>query len=150
LVAWKAGNLWRYEPVVEDITGLIVGAEYNAQTTISGVPVMVMARVKPIAINYVMFVNPFATKVEKTDQIHSWWYEEIASIDPAQTNSDPPCAYFSVVNELSQQLFSSLTLCIRLSQIFLASVQQCYTTARHQSNLFTVFEHNRLQRSGKW
>jgi len=111
---------------------------------------MVMARVKPIAINYAMFVNPFATNVVKTAQIHSWWYEEIARIDPAQRNSDPPRAYISVVNELSQRLFSSLTLCIRLSQRLLAPVQQWYTAARPQSTLFTDFEHSRLQRSGKW
>jgi len=105
------------------VTGLIVGTEYNAQTTLSGILAMVMARVKPIAINYAMFVNPFATNAVKTTQIHSWWYEEITRIDPAQRNSDPPCAYISVVNELSQRLFSSLTLCIRLSQRLLAPVQ---------------------------
>jgi len=130
LVAWKAGNLWQYEPFVDDFTSLIVGAEYNAQTTLSGVPAMVMAHVKRIAINYVKFVNPFATNAVKTAQIHSWWYEEIARIDPAQRNSDPPRASISVVNELSQRLFSSLTLCIRLSQRLLTPVQQWYTGAR--------------------
>jgi len=54
------------------VTGLIVGAEYNAQTTLSGFPAMVMAHVKPIAINYAMFVNPFATNAVKTAQNHSW------------------------------------------------------------------------------
>ena len=112
LVAWKAGDQWRYEPFVDDVTGLIVGAEYNGQ-------------------------------------IHSWWYEEIARIDPAQRNSDPPCAYISVVNELSQQLFSLLTVCIRLSQRLLALEQQWYTTARPHSTLFPDFEHSHLQRSGK-
>jgi hypothetical protein len=63
---------------------------------------MAMARVKPIAINYAMFVNPFATNVVKTAQIHSWWYEEIARIEPAQRTSDPPHVYISVVNEFSQ------------------------------------------------
>jgi hypothetical protein len=106
------------------MTGLIIGAEYNAQTTLSGIPAMVMARVKPIAINYAMFVNPFATNALKTAQIYSWWYEEIARVDPSQRNSDPPCAYISVVNELSQRLFSSLTLCIRLLQRLLAPMQQ--------------------------
>jgi len=149
-VACTAGNLWRYEPLVDDVTGLIVGAGYHAQTTVSGVPAMAMARVKPIAINYAVFVNPFATNEVKTAQIHSWWYEEIASIVPAQRNSDPPRAYISVVNELSQRLFSSLTLCIRLSQRLLASVERWYTAARHQSTLFTDFKHSRLQRSGKW
>jgi len=148
LVAWKAGNLWQYEPFVDDVTGLIVGTEYNAQTTLPGVPVMVMARVKPIAINSAMFVNPFATNAVKTAQIDSWWYEEIARIDPAQRNSDPARAYISVVNELSQRLFSLLTLCIRLSQRLLAPVQRWYTTPRPQSTLFTDFEHSRLQRSG--
>jgi len=127
-----------------------VGAEYNAQTTLSGVRAMVMARVKHIAINYAMFVNPFATNAVKTAQIQSWWYEEIAKNDPAQTNSDPPCAYISVVNELSQRLFLSLTLCIRLSQRLLAPVQQWFRVARPQSALFTDFEHTHLQRSRKW
>jgi hypothetical protein len=111
---------------------------------------MVMARAKSIAINYAMFVNLFATNAVKTAQIDSWWYEEIARIDPAQSNSDPPRAYISVVNELSQRLFSSLTLCIRLSQRLLAPVQQGYTAARLQSTLFTDFEHSRLQRSANW
>jgi len=102
LVTWKAGNLWRYEPFVDDVTGLIVGAEYNAQTTLTGIPAMVMAGVNPIAINYAIFVNPFATNAVKTAHIHSWWYKEIATIDPAQRNADPPRAYISVVNELSQ------------------------------------------------
>jgi len=82
------------------VTGLIVSAEYNAQTTLSSVPAMVMARVKPIAINYAILVNPFATNAAKTTQIYSWWYEEIVRIDSAQRHSHPPCAYISVVNEL--------------------------------------------------
>jgi len=102
LVAWKAGNLWQYELLVDDVTGLIVSAEYNPQTTLSGVLAMVMARVKPIAINYAMFVDPFTTNGVKITQIHSWWYEEITRIDPVQRHSDPPHAYISVVNELSQ------------------------------------------------
>jgi len=86
LVAWNAANLWRYEPCVEVVTGLIIGAEYNTQTTLSRFPAMVMARVKPIAINYAMFVNPFDMNVVMITQIDSWWYEEIAMIDPAQGN----------------------------------------------------------------
>jgi hypothetical protein len=66
LDAWKARKLWRYEPFIDDVTGLIVGAEYNAQTTLSGVPAMVMARMQRIDINYAMFVNSFATNVVKT------------------------------------------------------------------------------------
>jgi len=114
------------------VTGLIVGTEFNAQTFLSGIPATVMARIKPIAINYTMFVNPFATNVVKTTQIHSWWYEEIVRIDPAQRISDRPHAYISVVNELSQPLCSSLTLSIRLLQGLLASMQQWYTAARPQ------------------
>jgi len=77
---------------------------------------MVMACVNLIAINYVMFVNPIATRVVKTAQIHSWWYEDKARIDPAQRMTDPPRAYISVVNESSQWLFSLLTLCVKLLQ----------------------------------
>jgi len=43
------------------VTGHIIGAEYDAQTTLSGVSVMVRAHVKPIVIDYAMAVNPFAT-----------------------------------------------------------------------------------------
>jgi len=93
LVAWKAGNLWRYGRFVEDVTGLIISAEYNAPTTLPGILAMVMARGKPIAIDYAMFVNSFARNVVKTTQIHSWWYEDITWIDPAQRNSDVPRAY---------------------------------------------------------
>jgi hypothetical protein len=106
------------------MTSLIFDRDYRAQTTLSGGPAMVIACVKPIAINYGMFVNPIAMNTVKTAQICSWWCAEITSIDPAQRNSDPPHAYISVVNELSQQLFSSLTLCIRLLQRLLTPVQQ--------------------------
>jgi len=71
LIAWKAANLWRYKPFVDAVTGLIVGAEYNTQATLSGIPAMVMARVKLIAINYAMLGIPFATNTVKTAKIHS-------------------------------------------------------------------------------
>jgi len=116
-------------PFVDDVTGPIFGAEYNGQTTVSGIPAMVMARIKPIAINYTIFGYSFATNAVKTTHIHSWWYEQIARIDPAQRNSDPPHAYISVVNESSQQLFSSLTLCMRLLRRLLSPVQQWYPFA---------------------
>jgi hypothetical protein len=50
--------MWRYEPFDDYVTGFIIGADYNAQTTFSGVLAMVMAHVKHIAINNAMFVNP--------------------------------------------------------------------------------------------
>jgi len=146
----KIGNLWRHEPFVDDVTGLIVGAEYNAQSTISVVLATVMAHVKPIAVNSAIFMNPLAKNAVKTAQIHSWWYEETVRIHPAQRNSDLPRAYISVVDELSQRLFSSLTLCISISQRLVATGQQWYTAARPQSTLFTDFEHSGLKRSGQW
>jgi hypothetical protein len=51
LIAYKAGNVWQIEPVGNEVTGLIIGAECNAQRTLSGIPVIIMARVMPIAIN---------------------------------------------------------------------------------------------------
>jgi hypothetical protein len=84
------------------MTSLIVGAEYNALTTLSGIPAIVIASVKGTAINFAMFVNPFATNAVKTPQIHSWWYKEIARNDPAQRNSDPLHADISVVTEIYQ------------------------------------------------
>jgi len=84
------------------MAGLIVGTENNSESHLWGVPAMVISCVKNIAINYAVLVNPLATNAVKTAQIHSWWYEEIARIDPAQRNSDPPRAYISVVNESSE------------------------------------------------
>jgi len=150
LVAWTAANLWQYEPFVDDVTGLMVSPEYNAQKTISGVPVMVMSHVKPKAIDYSMFAIPFAMNGAKISHIHSWWSEEIARIDPAQRNSDPPGAYISVVTKSSQQLFSMLTLCVRLLRRSLAPRRRWFTAARSQSTLFMDFEHIRLERSRKW
>jgi len=48
-----------------------------------------MLAVNPIVITHVMFVNPFAMNAVKTTQMHGWWHEEIARINPAQRNSDP-------------------------------------------------------------
>jgi hypothetical protein len=106
---------------------------------------MVIAWVKPIPINCAKFLNPFATNAVKTTQIHSGWYEEIARLDPACRHCDPPCADISVVNELSQRLFSSLTLCIRLDQRVLIPMKQWYSAARPQLTLSIDFEHSRLQ-----
>jgi len=83
---------------------------------LSGIPAIVMVWVNPIAINYAMFANPSAMNAVKPTQIRSWWYVEIARIDPAHRNPDPPHASMLVLNESSRQLFSSLTLSIRLSQ----------------------------------
>jgi len=47
---------------------------------------MVMAHVQPRAINDAMFVITFATNAVKTFQIHCWWHEDIAMVDPAQRN----------------------------------------------------------------
>jgi len=74
LVAWKAENLWRYEPCVDDITGLIVTAKYNAQTALEAVLALVTASVQSIALNYAMFVNPNAMNAVKTIHIHIWWH----------------------------------------------------------------------------
>jgi len=43
LVAWQAANPWQHEPIVDNVTCLIVGAECKASTTPSGIPAMVMA-----------------------------------------------------------------------------------------------------------
>jgi len=106
--------MWHYEPFLDDVRGLNVGAESTAQTTLSGSLAMVMARVKPIARNYAMFESPIVTNAVKTAQIHGWWFQEIARIVPAPRNFDPPHANNSVVNESSEQLFSLLTSCTRL------------------------------------
>jgi len=54
------------------MTGLIIDAEYNTQTTYSGVLAMVMAGLNLGAMTYAIFANSFATNVVKTTQIHSW------------------------------------------------------------------------------
>jgi len=145
--SWKSVVIWT---LCDNVTGLIVSAEYKAQRTLSGMLAKVMAHVKPIPINDEMFVKPFATNAVNVAQIHSLWYEDIARIDPAQRNSDPSRAYISVVNESTQWLFSSLTLCIRISQWILAPVQQWYTAARLQSTIFTDFKQSPLERSREW
>jgi hypothetical protein len=63
----------------------------------------------------------FWTDVHFAD-VHSGWHEEIAGIDPVQSNKDPPQDYVSVVNKLSERLFSLQKLWIRLSQRLLAPV----------------------------
>jgi len=88
--------------MVDIIAGLCVGAGHNAQTYLSSFPAIVMAQVKLIPINYVISVNPFATNAVKTTLIHPWWCDETGRIHPAQRISDPPSAYISMVNELSQ------------------------------------------------
>jgi hypothetical protein len=96
-----------------------------------------MGRVNRVAIDYAMFLNPFATSWGKTAQINSLWYEEIARINPAQANSDPLRVYISEVNDSSQGLFSSQTLCIRLSQQLHARVRQCHIGTSSQSTQLT-------------
>jgi hypothetical protein len=54
------------------MTCLIVVADYNIQTSRSGIQEMIMARVMLIVINYEMVVNRFATNLVKTVQIHCW------------------------------------------------------------------------------
>lgn len=84
MVAWNTGNLRRNEPIVDDLTGLMVCTEYNVRTTPYGIPAIVIAHVKQIAINYRIFVNLSVMNVVQTTQMHSGWYEEIGRNDPAQ------------------------------------------------------------------
>jgi len=79
LVAWNAGYLRRYEPVVDHVTGLIFSTAQNAQKMLSGIPAMAMACVMPTAINYAMILNPYDTNAVKAAHIYSWQYAEIAS-----------------------------------------------------------------------
>jgi len=102
LVAWKAQNLREYKPSIDDVVGFIFSSGYNAQVSLLGILAMVIACVKPIATNFGVIVNPFATNAVKPAQIYSWWYEEITGIYPAQRNSDSPHAYISVANAPSQ------------------------------------------------
>jgi hypothetical protein len=73
LVELKPGYLWQYELLIAVMIGPIVGAAYNAQTSCSGILALVTTHVKPIPINYAMFVNPFATNAVNTTQMHSSW-----------------------------------------------------------------------------
>lgn len=70
LVALHAGTRSRYERYVDDVTGLIISAEYNAQTTCSGILAIIIEHVMPIAVDHAMIVNPLATHALKTAQIH--------------------------------------------------------------------------------
>jgi hypothetical protein len=106
------------------MASIIIGTEYNTQMTHSGILVLIMVSVQPIAIKYGMFVNPFAMDTVKTIQIHMLWCAEITWIDSAKTNSDPPCTYISLVNKSSEWLFSLLTLCIMLLEMLLAPNKQ--------------------------
>jgi hypothetical protein len=97
----EAGNLWRYEPCVDNVTSFIVGKEIYAQTIRSRIGATVMALAKPVGIKFAMFLNPFAANAVKITQIHRCWYEEISRIDLAQRNLYTPCASMSGVNESS-------------------------------------------------
>jgi hypothetical protein len=52
-------------------------------TILSGIPRMVMAHEKPIAINYTILVNYFAINMMKTAHIQKSLLDETARIDPA-------------------------------------------------------------------
>jgi hypothetical protein len=66
VLKWKAANLSGYKFCVDNVTGLMISSEYNILTTLSGILVIVIACVKPIAIKYAMIVNPFGTNSAKT------------------------------------------------------------------------------------
>jgi hypothetical protein len=81
-------NLWWHEAFVNNLTGLIICEEYNAQTTFSGILAMVRAHVNPIAINYAIFVNPVTINVVKSLQMRSWCYKELPGLlQPRETQT---------------------------------------------------------------
>jgi hypothetical protein len=82
----NGGYCCRYVACVDDLTGLIVSTEYNAQTTLPGILPMVMPCAKPIAMDNVMFVNPFATHAVKPIQINSYSYHETGRMNPTHSN----------------------------------------------------------------
>jgi hypothetical protein len=74
LFEWTARPLWQNEPVVYYLSSLIVGVEYHPKATHSDAPAMVMASVKPKAVNYAMFAKPFAIKDVTPAQNYSLSY----------------------------------------------------------------------------
>jgi len=98
LVAWKDGNVWQHEAIVDIMTDLIVRVDYNTQTALSGIPAKVMVCVKSTAINHVMFMSPFAVSAKKTILVNSWRYKEYDRIYLAPRNSNHPHVYISVAN----------------------------------------------------
>lgn len=78
---------------------------------------------------YTLFNNTFATNAVKAAQINFWWYHYVTKVNPAMRNTDPPCAYISVVFVPSYLWwFSSLTSYLALGKIasqFSAMVYKC-------------------------
>lgn len=149
LITQTAGSQRQHQPAVDDDTCLIACAQCSVLLILPCIYTMGMAHGKPITIRYVMLVNSFATNAVKTIQIYSWWYEEITMIQPVQKNPDPPHVYILVVNWLFQYLFSTLTLCTRLSKRLLALVWEWESTGRYQSALLLDFDSSHQQRFGK-
>jgi len=56
-------------------------------------------------IHHAMFVNTCATNALNTAHIHTWWYEEIARIDPAQRLWPFTCQQFSGIWIISTIVF---------------------------------------------
>jgi len=117
-------NLWQNEPIIDNVTNLIIRKDFSARTTLLDVLETILTPVKLIAINLTMFVNLGTMNMVITVQNQFWWNEIITRIDPALRNSDPPCANISVVNQSSQQLLSLLILCIKFLKTLPVCVNQ--------------------------
>jgi hypothetical protein len=72
------------------MTRNVVRIEETIEATVDGVIAIVLAAVKPKALRYALFANPFPSIEIKAAQIACWWQAEVHRVAPDLQNSEIP------------------------------------------------------------
>jgi hypothetical protein len=59
---------------------------------------LILMQVRPLAMKWALFTNPFPTGEAKSAQIHTWWHEAMMEINPASCNVEPTQNYITMVS----------------------------------------------------
>jgi hypothetical protein len=72
------------------MTGNVVGIAESIEATADGVIAIVLAAVKPQALRYSLFANPFPSIEINAAQIACWWQGAVHRVAPDLQNSEVP------------------------------------------------------------
>lgn len=78
-----------YEPMIDEITGILAGSEFTDQSSILGIPGRVLDVMKNTITHFTLFKDPFAGPATRTAQLHVWWHEGLKSISPRDVGMEP-------------------------------------------------------------
>ena len=101
-----------YEPMIDEITGILAGSEFTDQSSILGIPGRVLDVMKNTITHFTLFKDPFAGPATRTAQLHIWWHEGLKSISQRDVGMEPTQQWLGRVSASFKRVFLADKQCL--------------------------------------